>query len=55
MKNIKEEKRYFKKEILKSEKYKRRKDLVEAILEDDLAYTLKEVDIILDRYLGGRI
>ena len=40
------EKGYGKKQIMSSEKYLGKRDLLNAILEDDMEYTLKEVDAV---------
>ncbi len=44
---------YTKQNLLSSKKYANQKDLVNALLEDDKKYTLKEVDTILKNYLKG--
>lgn len=47
------DKKFSKNAFLKSGKYS--KDIINAILEDDKCYTLKEVDYIIKNYLNGRV
>lgn len=49
------EQTYTKQAILKSKKYAKQKDLVNALLDDDKKYTLKELDNIINKYLKGVI
>ena len=51
---IKEE-AYTKQAILNSKKYVKQKDLINALLDDETKYTLKEVDNIIKKYLKGVI
>lgn len=46
---------FTKEQLLKSEKYANRRDVLTALLEDDKTYTLKQVDSLLDKfYKGGK-
>ena len=49
------EETYTKQAILNSKKYIKQKDLVNALLDDDKKYTLKEVDNTIKKYLKGVI
>ena len=49
------EETYTKQAILNSERYSTKKDLVNALLDNDKKYTLKETDNIIKKYLKGVI
>ncbi len=49
------EETYTKQAILNSERYYTKKDLVNALLDNDKKYTLQEVDSIINKYLKGVI
>lgn len=51
----KAENTYTKDQIILSEKYAKRRDLVNALLDDDKEYTLEEVDTMMDKFLKGRV
>ena len=38
-----------------SEKYAKRRDLVNALLEDDKEYTITEVDAMMEKFLKGKV
>lgn len=42
-----------KEKILKMERYSNRRDLLEALLEEDAVYTLEEVNAKISRFMGG--
>ncbi len=46
---------YTKDQILTSEKYAKRRDLVNALLEDDKEYTIMEVDAMMEKFLKGKV
>ncbi len=46
---------YTKEQILASERFRKRRDLAEAVLENDKKYTLEEVDKRIERYLKGKV
>ena len=50
-----QEQTYTKQAILNSKKYVKQKDLINALLDNDKKYTLKEVDSIIEKYLKGVI
>ncbi len=50
-----QEEAYTKQAILNSKKYVKQKDLINALLDNDKKYTLKEVDSIIEKYLKGVI
>lgn len=53
---IKVEKNTFKKDsILKSKKYFNRKDLLNALLKEDVEYTLEEVDALIENFRKGKV
>lgn len=49
------EETYTKEAILRAKEYSIKKDLVNALLEDDKKYTIKQVDSIINKYLKGVI
>lgn len=46
---------YTKDQILLSEKYAKRRDLVNALLEDEKEYTITEVDAMMEKFLKGKV
>lgn len=46
---------YTKDQILLSEKYAKRRDLVNALLEDGKEYTIAEVEARMDKFLKGKV
>ena len=46
---------YTKDQILLSEKYTKRRDLINALLEEDKEYTIEEVDAVMDKFLKGKV
>ena len=42
-----------KEKILKMERYHNRRDLLEALLEDDRGYTFEEVNNMISGFMGG--
>lgn len=44
-----------KEQILRSERYAKRRDLLTALLEDDKQYTLEEVDTAIDKFMKGKV
>jgi len=42
-------------QLLASQKYKTKKDLVGALLAEDKAYTTDEVDSLIETYLKGQV
>lgn len=47
--------KYTKQQLLQSEKYRYRRDAIEALLKDDEKYTHAQVDNLLDQfYKGGK-
>lgn len=53
---IKVEKNTFKKDsILKSKKYFNSKDLLNALLKEDVEYTLEEVDALIENFRKGKV
>ena len=55
LEEITQEETYSKQAILNSKKYIKQKDLVNALLDKDKKYTLKEVDNTIKKYLKGVI
>lgn len=50
-----EKARYTKAQLLRSDRYKGRRDLVCALLEDGRGYSLREVDERLEKYEKGKV
>ncbi len=46
--------RFSKEDLVKSQKYQHRRDLLNAILEDDKKYTIQEVDSKIEKFMKGR-
>ena len=44
------ESKFTKEQAYESKKYRDKKDLVNALLEDGKSYTIKEIDGLIDRY-----
>ncbi len=51
----KTENKYTKEQILLSYKYAKRRDLLNALLDDGKEYTLNEVDSMMDKFLKGKV
>lgn len=54
-KEKKSELRFSKEQIAASSKYRSRKDLVNALLENGKTYTIEEVDIMIDKFMKGKV
>lgn len=46
--------RFSKEDLVKSKKYQHRRDLLNAVLEDDKKYTIQEVDSKIEKFMKGR-
>ena len=53
--NKAEETKFVKIQIISSDKYKNRADLLNVLLEDDKEYTLSEIDKKLEDFLGREV
>lgn len=57
--NVKKEKkaesRFSKEQLISSERYVKRRDLIDALLEDDRKYTIKEVDKKINEFMKGKV
>lgn len=47
--------KHSKEQLLRSNRYARRRDLIGALLEDDKQYTLAEVDTAIDNFMKGKV
>lgn len=47
--------KFTKEQLLKSKKYADRKDIVSVLLKDDQTYSFTEVDVLIKKYMKGRI
>lgn len=47
--------RFTKQQLLASARYRDRRDLVSALLEDGKAYTIAEVGQMVDRFMKGKV
>lgn len=47
--------RFPKTEILKAERYRGRQDMIHALLQEGVSYTLKEVDEMISCFLKGKV
>ena len=46
---------YTKEQVAASKRYANRRDLVSVLLEDGKAYTLAEVDALIDKFMKGAV
>ena len=46
---------FSKEQILASDRYENRRDLVDALLDTDKSYTLETVDNLIDKYMKGQV
>ena len=46
---------FTKEQILASAKYRNRRDLVDALLDEDKSYTMKTVDNLVEKYMKGQV
>ena len=53
--NKSDETKFVKSQIIGSDKYKNRADLLNVLLEDDKEYTLSDVDKNLEEFLGKEV
>ncbi len=51
----KQEMMFSKEQILASNKYANRRDILGAILSDDDTYTFEKVDSLLDKFMKGKV
>ena len=49
------EQKFNKVQILASAQYANRRDLVDALLEDEKQYTKKEVDELINKFMKGKV
>ena len=47
--------KHLKEQLLRSNRYANRRDLIGALLEDDKQYTLAEVDTAIDNFMKGKV
>ena len=54
--NVREKgKRFSKEQLLSSERFRERRDIVDALLENGRQYTVKDVEEAIGRYMKGRV
>lgn len=46
---------FTKTQLLASKKYRGRKDVVNALLEDNRTYTMDEADAVINKFMKGRV
>ena len=54
-KEIQQESKFTKEQILASKKYSNRRDALVAILYDNKSYTLEQVDSLLEKFMKGKV
>lgn len=54
-KDIEIEPKFTKKQLIDSNKYKKRKDLLTSLLNDDEQYSIKEVDDLIEKFMKGKV
>ncbi len=47
--------KYTKEQLIRSERYMIRRDLLGALLKDSKRYTIEEVDTLLQNYMKGKV
>ena len=47
--------KYSKEQILASARFANRRDLVDALLDEDKSYTMKTVDNLVEKYMKGQV
>lgn len=52
---VKEEVKFTKDSIVRSEKYKNRADILNVLLEEDKEYTLETVDNLIKNFMKGKV
>ncbi len=54
--NVREKgKRFSKEQLIASERFRERRDIVDALLENGRQYTVKDVEEAIGRYMKGRV
>lgn len=54
--NVREKgKRFSKEQLLASERFRERRDIVDALLDNGRQYTVKDVEEAIGRYMKGRV
>ena len=46
---------FSKEQILASDRYANRRDLVDALLDEDKSYTIETVDNLVEKYMKGQV
>ena len=46
---------FSKEQILTSARFANRRDLVDALLDEDISYTMKTVDNLVEKYMKGQV
>lgn len=54
-KSERDEQKFTKQQILSAARYKNRKDMVSALLDDGKTYTITEVDQMVDQIMKGKV
>lgn len=49
------EPKFSKSQLVKCDKYKNRRDLVDALLDDNKKYTMKQVDTMIENFMKGKV
>lgn len=49
------ERKFSKDQIVRAAKYRNRRDLVTALLDDGKQYTINEVDSLIDNFMKGKV
>lgn len=52
---VKEEVKFTKDSIIRSEKYKNRADILNVLLEEGKEYTLDAVDVLIEKFMKGKV
>jgi len=47
--------KFYKKQLVASNKYSRYKDLLNAVLKDDSTYSIDEVDELIENFMKGKV
>ena len=55
MKNKSKEPTFTKEALMNSRRFRNERDLVSALLKDDVEYTVSEVDAMIAKYMKGKV
>lgn len=51
----KKENRFTKEQLLSSKRFRDRKDILDALLEDGKKYTVSDAELLIEKYMKGKV